>query len=215
MPFLDLDNNNSTAFGEDATATYTTGGPGAPIGDTDVDIDFAFNISSATIRIAVNKMSGDLLSINGRLPFGITASSYNPFTGELTLSGNASPSAYEDALHQVVYSTSASNPSTADRIISVTVRDGFNVSNTADAFIHVVVAQPPVNAVPGAQSVNEDTTLSIAGVSVADADSSSLTTTLGVANGTLNVATGGGALISGNGTDSVTLSGTAAQINSA
>ena len=38
----------------------------------------------------------------------------------------------------------------------------------------------PVNTVPGAQSVNEDTTLPIAGVSVADVDSTALTTTLTV-----------------------------------
>ena len=38
----------------------------------------------------------------------------------------------------------------------------------------------PVNTVPGAQSVNEDTALPIAGVSVADVDGGTLTTTLTV-----------------------------------
>ena len=42
------------------------------------------------------------------------------------------------------------------------------------------LADAPVNTVPGAQSVNEDTTLAIAGVSVADVDSTALTTTLTV-----------------------------------
>ena len=42
----------------------------------------------------------------------------------------------------------------------------------------------PVNTVPGAQSVAEDTALPIAGVSVADIDSSALTTTLNVSSGT-------------------------------
>ena len=45
----------------------------------------------------------------------------------------------------------------------------------------------PVNTVPGAQSVAEDTALPIAGVSVADIDSSALTTTLNGRSGTLNV----------------------------
>ena len=40
--------------------------------------------------------------------------------------------------------------------------------------------------------VNEDTTLAIAGVSVADVDSPTLTTTLTVASGTLNVTAGAG-----------------------
>ena len=73
----------------------------------------------------------------------------------------------------------------------------------------------PVNTVPGAQTVNEDTALPIAGVSVADVDGAPLTTTLTVTSGTLNVATGGGATIGGNGTATVTLSGSAAQINAA
>ena len=72
----------------------------------------------------------------------------------------------------------------------------------------------PINAVPGAQTVAEDTILPIAGVSVADIDSSALTTTLSVAHGILNV-TATGAGVTGNGTASVTIAGTAAQINAA
>ena len=69
----------------------------------------------------------------------------------------------------------------------------------------------PVNTVPGAQTVVEDTPLSIGGVSVADVDGGSLTTTLTVTNGTLTVTTGGGATIGGNGSGTVTLTGTAAR----
>ena len=71
----------------------------------------------------------------------------------------------------------------------------------------------PVNTVPAAQSVAEDTTLPIAGVSVADIDSSALTTTLNVSSGILNVTAGAG--VTGNGSASVTIAGTAAQINAA
>ena len=70
------------------------------------------------------------------------------------------------------------------------------------------VNDAPVNTVPGAQSVAEDTLLPIAGVSVADIDSSALTTTLSVANGILNVTAGAG--VTGNGSASVTITGTAA-----
>ena len=72
----------------------------------------------------------------------------------------------------------------------------------------------PINTVPGAQSVAEDTILPIAGVSVADIDSSALTTTLNVSSGILNVTAGAGG-VTGNGTASVTIAGTAAQINAA
>ena len=71
----------------------------------------------------------------------------------------------------------------------------------------------PINTVPAAQTVAEDTTLPIAGVSVADSDSSALTTTLSVSSGILNVTAGAG--VTGNGTASVTIAGTAAQINAA
>src|SRR4029453_4578987 len=75
------------------------------------------------------------------------------------------------------------------------------------------VNDAPVNTVPGAQSVAEETALPIAGVSVADSDSGTLTTTLNVSSGTINVTAGPG--VSGNGTASVTITGTAAQINAA
>ena len=75
----------------------------------------------------------------------------------------------------------------------------------------------PVNTVPGAQTVNEDTSLSIAGVSVNDVDGNLSTTQLTVTNGALNVSLAGGATISAgaNGSSTLTLSGTQAQINAA
>ena len=79
------------------------------------------------------------------------------------------------------------------------------------------VNDAPVNSVPGAQSVNEDTPLSIAGISISDVDGNLATTQLTVANGTLNVSlTGGAGIIAGaNSSNTLTLSGTQAQINAA
>ena len=81
----------------------------------------------------------DTLSISGTLPDGITASAYDPATGVLTLAGVASIADYQAALQQVVFST-ADPFFNADRIISVTVNDGANTSNTAQDFMHVVGA---------------------------------------------------------------------------
>ncbi|HEX2401458.1 MAG TPA: Ig-like domain-containing protein, partial [Mycobacterium sp.] len=214
-PVLDLDANNSNGGGSDYTATATGGGPGIPIADTDVSITDADSttIQSARITIGINRQPDDLLSIAGTLPTGITASSYNSSTGVLTLSGSASLANYQTALRQVVYSTPDTTPFTGDRIITVTVNDGTFNSNTATTYMHVVAPAnaPPVNTVPGAQSIAEDTTLPIAGVSVADVDGGTLTTTLSVSSGTLNVIAVPG--VSGNGSASVTITGTAAQIN--
>ena len=99
--------------------------------------------------------------------------------------------------------------------LTVTTGDGTAQDIDTVAITVNPVNDAPVNTVPGAQSVNEDTALPIAGVSVADVDSPALTTTLTVTSGTLNVTTGGGATIGGNGSAAVTLSGSAAQINAA
>jgi VCBS repeat-containing protein len=78
------------------------------------------------------------------------------------------------------------------------------------------VNDAPVNTAPATtQATNEDTSKVITGVSVADIDSTALTTTLTAAHGTLTVVTGSGATIGANGSATVTISGTAAQINAA
>jgi hypothetical protein len=85
-----------------------------------------------------------------------------------------------------------------------------------DVTLEALANHAPVNTVPGAQSVLVDTDLAIAGLSVSDQDAGAgvLTTTLTVRHGTLTLAAGG-IEMSGNGSDSVTLAGTLAQINAA
>ena len=97
--------------------------------------------------------------------------------------------------------------------LTIATTDGTDTDTDTIAITVNPVNDAPVNTVPGAQSVAEDTALPIAGVSVADVDSGTLTTTLKVSSGTINVTAGAG--VSGNGTDSVTIAGTAAQINTA
>ena len=97
--------------------------------------------------------------------------------------------------------------------LTVATSDGTATDTDLIAITVNPVNDAPVNTVPGAQSVAEDTVLPIAGVSVADIDSSALTTTLSVSSGTLNVIAGAG--VTGNGSASVSIAGTAAQINAA
>lgn len=101
---------------------------------------------------------------------------------------------------------------------------GFYSNEAPTYFPRLVVTTnvPPVNGVPSAQTISEDTALvlSSAGgnsLSVSDAEGDPLTTTLSIpaSKGTLTVTTGGGALIMANGTNSVQISGTAAQLNAA
>ena len=226
-PTLDLDGDNSTLPGGDNSplpgtsyhTTFTENGTPVAIADIDTligDPDIgSTDIASATITLT-NPQAGDLLTATGSLPPGITASAYNPVTGTLTLSNVASFADYETALESIRFSAAGDTPVAGNRIIQVVVNDGIHDSQPAISLVTVVaVNDPPINTVPTAQTAAEDTTLSIVGVSVADSDSSALTTTLSVANGILNVTAGLGAGVGGNGTDSVTIAGTAAQINAA
>ena len=97
--------------------------------------------------------------------------------------------------------------------LTVTTRDETLTRESSQLIDVLAVNDAPVNTVPGAQSVNEDATLPIAGVSVADPDVGPLTTTLTVTNGIVNVTAGAG--VTGNGTAAVTITGTAAEINAA
>ncbi|UJP05612.1 MAG: tandem-95 repeat protein, partial [Nitrosomonas sp.] len=100
--------------------------------------------------------------------------------------------------------------------LTVTSADGNGSTDTDSVGITVgAVNNAPVNTVPGAQSVNEDTLLNLSGISINDVDGNLSTVQLAVGNGTLNVTLSGTASISGgaNGTNTLTLSGSQADIN--
>jgi hypothetical protein len=91
--------------------------------------------------------------------------------------------------------------------------------NTQASVNLAAVNDAPVNTVPGAQSPAEDTPFAFAGnISVSDVNDTShggvdnIRTTVSVANGTLTTA-GGAAVIVGDGSGSVQITGTAAQVN--
>jgi hypothetical protein len=101
---------------------------------------------------------------------------------------------------------------------------GSNVNQdpNADTFSFTVVSpnSAPVNAVPAAQSGTEDTNLVFSSakgnaITVGDAEGGTLTVALGVASGKLTLGTTSGVTVSGNGTASVSVSGTVAAINTA
>ena len=110
--------------------------------------------------------------------------------------------------------TSGSNGSLADTSTSGGTTAFSSATDTASLVV-TAVNDAPVNTVPGAQTVNEDTALAIGGVSVTDVDGNLSTVQLGVANGTVTVSLAGGATISSgaNGTATLTLSGSQVDIN--
>ncbi len=98
--------------------------------------------------------------------------------------------------------------------VSMTATDPTgNTSEFSVSVAAVAANTPPVNTVPGAQSIPEDTTQAIAGISVGDAQTNLNSLQLAVSNGVLNVTASGGAGVAGNGSGSVVITGTQAAIN--
>ncbi|WP_165614667.1 cadherin-like domain-containing protein, partial [Sinorhizobium alkalisoli] len=96
------------------------------------------------------------------------------------------------------------------------IADGHGGSTAGAASLDITpVNDAPVNTLPASQTADSNTATAISGVSVADVDSTNVTTTLSVSHGKLTVGTGGGVTVSNNGTNTVTVSGTLAQVNAA
>ncbi len=108
--------------------------------------------------------------------------------------------------------TSALNDST-NSSFTYTVNDAG--TGITSAVMNITVNAVPVNTVPGAQVVLEDTPLAISGISVNHVDGNLSTVQLSVSNGILNVTLSGAATISAgaDGTNTLTLSGTQGDIN--
>ncbi|MBK6744801.1 MAG: cadherin domain-containing protein [Hydrogenophilales bacterium] len=108
----------------------------------------------------------------------------------------------------------------ADNVYDVTVQvsDGDGGTDTQAIAVSVSdVNEAPEVTVPGAQTVNEDTPLSIPGITVNDPDGNLADVQLSVQYGTLTVDLSGGATLGAgaNGSAAMTLSGSQAQINDA
>ncbi|HTQ84019.1 MAG TPA: VCBS domain-containing protein [Pseudolabrys sp.] len=174
--------NGETIYIDNVNIAYTADGPvyfanGAPVaitgaGDLITDVDNT-TMQSATITI-VNHQAHDLLSVNGLLPFGLSASGYNAATGTLTIWGTASLAAYETALHEITFSNTSSNPNDADRTVSIVVNDGILDSNAVTTTIHV---DPPgsnnnagVNTSQGTPGVVAGTSLVSGSITFSDAN---------------------------------------------
>ncbi len=86
-PTVDLDGDDSTvAVNDYVNPTEFT--PGAPVGIADADVAVADNsetLASMTITLTNPLDGGDEFLAAGTLPAGITASAYNPSTGQIVL----------------------------------------------------------------------------------------------------------------------------------
>ncbi|WP_442964188.1 LapA family giant adhesin [Pseudomonas sp. FW305-3-2-15-E-TSA2] len=181
-PVIDLDANNSSgATGADYKVTFTENTPGAGVSIADTDLTItdpdSTMLTGATI-VLTNRQDGDALNL-GNSVNGITinANSTNG-TVTLTLSGNATLADYMQAIKNISFTNSSEDPSTVPRIITVTVTDGGNYSNTATTTVNVVAVNDAPVAAPVNVTGTEDTPLilgwSTFGVTDVDSPASSL-----------------------------------------
>ena len=126
----------------------------------------------------------------------------NATTGVVTVANGTLLDAETATSHDIKILATSSDGSSKEGTFTI------NVSNVNEA---------PVNTVPSLQNATEDAALAITGLSVNDVDGNLATVQLSVTNGTLSLSLAGGAVISSgaNGSGSLTLSGTQAQINAA
>ncbi len=228
VPALDLDANDSVTVGTGYSGAYTEGGAAAPISDTDVsitDADAGDDIVSAIITIT-NPETGDKLNV-GALPAGITIDGTSTDTMvKLVGPPGTSKADFETAIEAITYSSTSDNPTDGgtnlSRAITVVVNDGQGNSNTATANIAVTgINDGPANSLGGTIGTGEDAIQAwLSGMSVSDPDSggNDIRVTLNVGHGILDIVTNaaGGLTagdISGNGTGTVVLTGTQAEIN--
>ncbi len=223
---LTLINGPTLAATTAGASAVETAGPGsgdsAPVlvlASADAhDLDTAAlsdQLAGATARISdgfgAAPGSAESLTINGTtngtLGSGISYA-YNALTGVMTLSGAASFADYEAALALVAFSISGDDPDAGGaaptRTVSFSVFDGLLHSDEQDVTVAVVGTNDgPENTTGGPVATSEDAaSVAVPGLSVSDADSSSLTVTLSVGRGTLSLSgTAGLAFTTGDGTD--------------
>ncbi|QOT80597.1 hypothetical protein F7R26_024500 [Cupriavidus basilensis] len=184
----------SVAAVDDTPIATTSGGTtafteGNNVVSTPVAIDSGLTLSdldnttlaSATVSITGNfHAAEDVLAFtNDGATMGNIAASYNLATGVMTLTSSgasATTAQWQAALRSVTYTDTSDLPNTSNRTISFTVNDGTTDSAAATKLVSVdSVNDSPLNAVPAAQSVDQNSTLTFSAgnanqISVSDVD---------------------------------------------
>ncbi len=152
--------NDPPVLSATGTPTYTQDRPEVVVAPTVTisDVDDTF-IESATVTISNIDRVNDLLTLTPAAQAaatlaGITVTAYNPATGELTLSGSASPADYEAVLAGIQFSSSSGTPT--DRVISYVVNDGTDSSIVATVTVDYTADTMAPNA-PVITSIIDDT----------------------------------------------------------
>ena len=201
--------------------------PGLSITDNN-GTSFSASATNATVKITGGFQAGDTLSDNGVSGGGLVPgttihATYDSSTQTLTLSGADTVADYIAALEQVQFNVAGTNAGTRTLTWQINDEAGGNTNNSVAVTSTVNAAfvnQAPTATVPGTDySATEQVNLTLkgTGLSVGDVDGGSgiETVTLSVVEGGLTADAGnsGISIFSGNGTSSLVITGTIAQLN--
>ncbi|MGB4864873.1 MAG: Ig-like domain-containing protein, partial [Hyphomicrobium sp.] len=189
----------------------TTDGVAAPVsGTVDIDISPVVDIQADTLlatedtAATISVLSNDTFENAGRTVTSVTQGS----NGSVAINGNGT----------ITYVPNANFNGTDS--FTYTVTSG-GVTETVTVSVVVAAANDAVTqSVPASQTVVEDAALTFSAangnaITVADIDGDSLTTTISVTNGVIDLGSITGITVSGDGTATVVITGSAAAINAA
>ena len=147
---------------------YTENDPATVVHTSLTVTDPDSSIVSAIVQLTANYASGQ--DVLGFVDGGGITGIWNPGTGTLSLSGAATPAAYQAALRSVTYVNGSDNPSTATRTVTWIVNDGTVPSVPVTSFINVTAVNDNPVADADAYGVNEGATLTVPAPGVLDGD---------------------------------------------
>ena len=217
--------NDAPVIGNTADPSlYTEGGTANPIAPnaTLSDVDSA-NLSSMSVRVT-DFRAGDVLSAT---PSGAILASditYDTDTGVLGVAANATVADFQAVLRSVVFSSTSDDPTAGNtdnmRAFSVSVTDDLGTTATVGTLQVTITA---INDDPGAANVPADVTVTenvasaidLSAIDFGDPDSGNtdIVLTIAASEGTLAAGDAGGVVIGNSGTGTITLTGTAAEID--
>ncbi len=139
--------------GNNYVTNYAENGVGVAIAAGARITDDGPTMASARV-VLTNASAGDLLTVLGGLPGGITSAVDTSVAGQitLTLTGSTSLANYQTAIGQVRYSNNSENPTAGARTLQVTVNDGLLDSAVATTTVNVT-------ATNDAPAANNDTVI--------------------------------------------------------
>ncbi|MFN0217174.1 MAG: tandem-95 repeat protein, partial [Hyphomicrobium sp.] len=139
-----------------------------------------------------------------------------PITSVTVVTGpaNGTLTSFNTTTGAFIYTPNANYNGTDTFTYRVTDADG-DISTATVTITVSAINDAPVNTLPASYTTNEDTSVALTGLSVADVDvaSGTITVTLNVGSGALAATSGGGVTVAGSGTGTITLTGTLANVN--